>query len=57
MTMLNEMVKYLDQRFCQIFCVKSSTSTDLRVLGQVFGRYIKGQAAKSPIDIQNMLNI
>lgn len=43
---MNEIVKFLDQRFCQIFCIKSSTSTALAILGQVFGGYIRGQPAK-----------
>lgn len=35
-----KMIDFLDQRLCQIFCIKSSTSTDSAVLGQAFGVYL-----------------
>lgn len=40
--MLNEMIKFLDQRFSKTFYIKSSSSTALEILGQVFGGYVRG---------------
>lgn len=44
-----KMIKFLDQRLCQIFCIKIGTSTDSAILGEACGVYVRCQAPKSPL--------